>query len=101
SRCETIVHGRADLALHCLREGRDRHEDATPLLMLHGLAEHIPTTAPAYLDAWPGAVYGVDFTGHGLSTIPSAGGYTAEILLADADTALRRLGAATVIGRGL
>ena len=33
----------------------------------------------------------LDFTGHGLSTIPPGGGYNAEILLADADIALAAL----------
>ena len=43
----------------------------------------------------------LDFTGHGQSTIPVGGGYTSEILLADADIALAELGQATVFGRGL
>jgi pimeloyl-ACP methyl ester carboxylesterase len=43
----------------------------------------------------------LDFTGHGASTVPQGGGYTAELLLADADIALRHVGAATVVGRGL
>ena len=38
-------------------------------------------------DGWPGPVYGLDFTGHGASTVPVGGGYSAEMLLADADTA--------------
>lgn len=52
-------------------------------------------------DAWPGAILGLDFTGHGASTIPHGGGYTAEILMADADAALAHLGPATLLGRGL
>jgi pimeloyl-ACP methyl ester carboxylesterase len=46
-------------------------------------------------------VVGLDFTGHGLSTVPAGGGYTTEILLGDADAAVERLGAVTVLGRGL
>jgi pimeloyl-ACP methyl ester carboxylesterase len=46
-------------------------------------------------------VHALDFVGHGASTLPRGGGYTAEVLLADADTALRHLGEATVLGRGL
>jgi pimeloyl-ACP methyl ester carboxylesterase len=46
-------------------------------------------------------VTALDFTGHGSSTVPRGGGYTAELLLADADTALEHLGTATVVGRGL
>jgi pimeloyl-ACP methyl ester carboxylesterase len=56
---------------------------------------------PSVVDNWPGAVWGLDFTGHGLSTVPTGGGYTAEILLGDADAALSHLGEATVVGRGL
>jgi pimeloyl-ACP methyl ester carboxylesterase len=46
-------------------------------------------------------VTALDFTGHGSSTVPPGGGYTAEILLADADVALAELGQATIVGRGL
>jgi pimeloyl-ACP methyl ester carboxylesterase len=69
--------------------------------MLHGLGESTPGELPAYLDPWPGPVYGLDFTGHGASTIPKGGGYTAEVLMGDADTAVRHLGEVTVFGRGL
>jgi pimeloyl-ACP methyl ester carboxylesterase len=92
----TLVHGRVSLALHCLRAG-----DGRPLLRLHGLGEHTPGDVPAELAGWPGPVWGLDFTGHGASTVPRGGGYTAEILLADADTALASLGSATVVGRGI
>ena len=57
--------------------------------------------APSWTDPWPGPVVGLDFVGHGASSIPNGGGYSAEILLADADTALRHLGEVTVAGRGL
>jgi pimeloyl-ACP methyl ester carboxylesterase len=46
-------------------------------------------------------VAALDFTGHGASTLPIGGGYTAEIVMADADAALRHLGEATIVGRGL
>jgi pimeloyl-ACP methyl ester carboxylesterase len=91
-----LRHARAELALHELRGATGR-----PLLLLHGLAERSPTTLPPYLEEWPGPVFALDFVGHGASTVPSGGGYTAEMLLADADTALRHLGEATVLGRGL
>lgn len=90
-----LRHGRIRLALHELRAGEGR-----PLLLLHGLGE-ATTTAPAWADRWPGPVHGLDFTGHGQSTIPRGGGYTAEFLLADADAALAHLGSVTVVGRGL
>ena len=92
----TVVHGRVELALHELRTGSGR-----PLLHLHGLAERTPSSLPTIYEAWPGPVFGLDFTGHGDSTIPKGGGYGAEILMADADAALGELGPSTVVGRGL
>jgi pimeloyl-ACP methyl ester carboxylesterase len=89
---------KARLALHQLRAGRD---GARPLLLLHGLGERTPPEAPAFLDGWAGSVWGLDFTGHGASIRPKGGGYTAEILLGDADAAVGHLGRVTVIGRGL
>jgi pimeloyl-ACP methyl ester carboxylesterase len=68
---------------------------------LHGLGEQSPDMAPAFAAAWPGPVMALDFTGHGASTVPAGGGYSAEILLGDADVALAHLGEATVVGRGL
>lgn len=91
-----LTHNRAQLALHELRPGA-----GTPLLLLHGLGEHTPSVAPPDTDGWGGPVYGLDFTGHGQSTMPVGGGYTAEVLMADADTALAHLGPSTVIGRGI
>lgn len=93
---EMLVHNRIDLALHTLRTGTGR-----PLLLLHGLGERSPADAPAGVAEWPGPVTALDFTGHGASTMPIGGGYTAEILLADADAALERLGEVTIVGRGL
>ncbi|MBS1848028.1 MAG: alpha/beta fold hydrolase [Actinobacteria bacterium] len=94
-----LRHNRIRLALHRLREARD---DATrPLLLLHGLGEHTSQRPPEATDAWLGAVWGLDFTGHGRSSSPRGGGYTAEILMADVDAALAHLGTATVLGRGL
>ena len=46
-------------------------------------------------------MYGLDFTGHGSSTVPAGGGYTPEILMGDADIAVASLGQCTVVGRGL
>jgi pimeloyl-ACP methyl ester carboxylesterase len=93
----TFVHNvKAQLALHHLRRG-----DGRPLLLLHGLAERSPTVVPPYLDGWTGPVIGLDFTGHGRSSIPQGGGYTSEVLMADVDAALAEIGPATVLGRGL
>jgi pimeloyl-ACP methyl ester carboxylesterase len=93
---QRLVHNRTELALHTLRAGEGR-----PLLLLHGLGEQSPDNVPDFAADWPGPVTALDFTGHGASTLPVGGGYTAEILLADADIALRALGEATIVGRGL
>lgn len=92
----TLRHGRVDLALTRLRAGSGR-----ALLLLHGLGERTPDVAPDWVAAWTGPVWGLDFTGHGRSTLSRGGGYTAEVLLGDADAALEHLGEATVVGRGL
>lgn len=91
-----LTHVGMDLALHRLRDGAGR-----PLLCLHGLGEATPEHLPKPLERWPGPVWGLDFTGHGASSIPAGGGYTAEILMADTDAALAEIGPATVVGRGL
>jgi pimeloyl-ACP methyl ester carboxylesterase len=91
-----LRHSKVNLAVHELRDGTGR-----PLLILHGLGERIPVTAPSWTAEWPGPVVGLDFTGHGSSTVPTGGGYTAEVLMGDADVALAHIGPATVAGRGL
>jgi len=92
----TLVHGKVRLALYELRGGKGR-----ALLLLHGLGECSPRQAPRETQAWSGPIHALDFTGHGCSTLSEGGGYTAEILMADADAALAKLGSATVMGRGL
>lgn len=91
-----LTHVGVELALHRLRDG-----DGRPLLCLHGLGEETPAAVPRPLAAWPGPIWGLDLTGHGSSSVPAGGGYTAEVLMADADHALAHLGEATVVGRGL
>jgi pimeloyl-ACP methyl ester carboxylesterase len=91
-----LTHNRIELALHTLRDSA-----GPDLLLLHGLGEASPADVPPFAAGWPGAVHALDFTGHGASTMPVGGGYTAEMLMADADVALQHLGAATVVGRGL
>lgn len=93
-----LRHNRIDLALHRLSPGAD--PDFRPLLILHGLGERSPRKLPDPLE-WPGPVYGLDFTGHGDSTVPLGGGYTSEVLTGDVDAALEHLGAVTILGKGL
>jgi pimeloyl-ACP methyl ester carboxylesterase len=92
----TLRHNHIDLALHELRAA-----PGPTLLLLHGLGEESPAAVPAWAASWPGAVWALDFTGHGRSTIPRGGGYTAEVLMGDVDAALEHLGPSTVLGRGL
>ncbi len=100
-----LRHNKVDLALHRLRD--PRREQSRPLLLLHGLGEASPATTPAWVAAWPGSIHALDFTGHGHSTLPRGGGYTSEMMLADADAALAALvddddaAGITVVGRGL
>ena len=91
-----LTHNKVQLAVHQLRPGSGR-----ALLLLHGLGERTPAEAPAWADHWAGPVHGLDFTGHGSSTVPMGGGYSAETMLADVDIALAHLGEATLLGRGL
>lgn len=91
-----LAHNRVKLALHTLREGPEPR-----LLLLHALGDRSPATVPTDVTAWPGAIYALDFTGHGYSSVPAGGGYTAEVLMGDADVALAAIGRATIVGRGL
>jgi pimeloyl-ACP methyl ester carboxylesterase len=93
-----LRHHRIDLALHRISEGE--RPSFRPLLLLHGLGECTPDRLPAGVE-WPGVVFGLDFTGHGRSTVPVGGGYTSEILVGDVDAVLERLGQVTILGRGL
>jgi len=104
----SLRHNRVELALHHLRPPADAPDPACrPLLLLHGLGDRSPLDVPADIASWPGSIASLDFTGHGESTVPRGGGYTPEILLADADAALQALTvddparAITVLGRGL
>ena len=94
----TVRHAKSRLALHQVRDG-----DGPIALALHGLGENADSVlTKALVTDWPGgAVWALDFLGHGASLRPAGGGYTCETLMADADAALRHLGPATVFGRGL
>jgi pimeloyl-ACP methyl ester carboxylesterase len=91
-----LQHGKVRLALHQLHRGT-----GPVLLLLHGLGERTPSQLVEPASAWPGPVFGLDFTGHGDSSVPAGGGYTCEVLMADADAALFELGPLTLLGRGL
>jgi len=91
-----LQHNLVRLALHQIADGAGR-----PLLLLHGLGEASPAELPVWARPWGGPVYALDFTGHGQSSVPKGGGYTAEVLMGDADIALAAIGPATVVGRGV
>ncbi len=97
-----LRHNRVELALHAVgRRDGTIEPDQKPLLLLHGLGERAPSVLPEHL-SWPGPVFGLDFTGHGRSTIPAGGGYTSEVLVGDVDAALCHLDRpVTILGRGL
>jgi pimeloyl-ACP methyl ester carboxylesterase len=91
-----LMHNKVRLALHRLVDA-----EGPPLLLLHGLGEETGSSIPRPWDQWTGPVWGLDFTGHGRSTVPPGGGYTCEVLASDIDVALAHVGPATVVGRGL
>jgi pimeloyl-ACP methyl ester carboxylesterase len=90
-----LTHNKVTLALHQLRAGSGK-----ALLVLHGLGEN-SERIPLSAIEWDGPVWGLDFTGHGASSVPVGGGYSAEILMADVDIALAHIGPATLLGYGL
>ncbi len=103
-----LRHNKIDLALHHLRsKPLDPAIPSRPLLLLHGLGDRSPETVPWWVEAWPGPIAALDFTGHGASTVPPSGGYSPEMLMADVDQALAHLTngdperTITVLGRGL
>ena len=90
-----LHHARTGIALHELTHG-----DGLPLLVLHALGgASADWRGPAA--AWPGRVYGVDFSGHGESDPLGGAAYWPELLLGDADVALEQIGPAAVAGAGL
>ena len=93
----SLRHGKVTLALHGLRA------DATgrALLLLHGRGLRSPAAVPKHVATWPGPIWALDFTGHGASSVPRGGGYSVELLMADADAALAHHGSVTLLGNGL
>jgi len=90
-----IRNGRTSLDLHVFAQ-----RQGPTLLLLHGLQGSSADWTDA-ANVWPGSVYALDFSGHGASDWLVGGGYTPELLLADADAALEHTGKAAVVGAGL
>ena len=90
-----IKHGRVTLELHELvrREG-------LPLLLLHALYGSSADWGEAP-GSWPGAVWALDFAGHGHSESIAGGAYYPELLVGDADAALAHIGRAALAGAGV
>jgi pimeloyl-ACP methyl ester carboxylesterase len=89
-----LKHGHISLNLQELRSG-----SGFPLLLLHELRGSSADWGP--MPEWAGAVYALDFSGHGGSDWLAGGGYYPELLVGDADAALAYLGRAAVAGAGL
>lgn len=90
-----LQHNRVTLALHQVKDA-----SGPTLLLLHGLGDSAERMKNLHVQ-WNGPIWALDFTGHGESSVPRGGGYSAEILMADVDIALRHIGPATIVGRGL
>jgi len=95
SEPQELRHGRVRLALHPLRAG-----SGPALLHLHALHSSAARLAVPAVD-WPGAVFAIDFGGHGRSGWIAGGAYTPELLAGDADAALARIGPACLAGEGI
>ena len=95
SEVRRIGNARREVALHHLKEGQ-----GLPLLLLPELGEHAADLAAGARD-WPGPEYGLDPSGHGAADWLRGGGYTPELVAADADVALAELGRAVLVGHGL
>jgi pimeloyl-ACP methyl ester carboxylesterase len=95
SQLQELRHGRVRLALHPLGAG-----SAPALLHLHALHSSAARLAAPAVD-WLGAVFAVDFCGHGRSGWVAGGAYTPELLAGDGDAALARIGPACLAGEGI
>jgi pimeloyl-ACP methyl ester carboxylesterase len=100
-----VQHGRVSMELHSLRTNRSEDPEAPrpapALLLLHALAGSSADWG-SDVQAWPAAVYALDFSGHGRSGWLPGGGYTPEHFAAEADCALAELDAKVcVAGAGI
>ncbi len=90
-----IKHGRVTLELHELA-----HRSGVPVLCLHALYGTSADWGEAAA-TWPGAVFALDFAGHGHSESIVGGAYYPELLVGDADAVLAYIGGAAIAGAGL
>lgn len=90
-----LDHGRTSLSLVELQTG-----SGPSLLLLHELYGSAADWRQREI-AWTGAVYALDFSGHGASASVKGGAYFCELLTADADCALAQCDATVVAGAGL
>jgi pimeloyl-ACP methyl ester carboxylesterase len=90
-----VKHARVTLELHELA-----HRSGVPVLLLHALYGSSADWGEAAA-TWPGAVFALDFAGHGHSESIVGGAYYPELLVGDADAALAHIGRAAIVGAGL
>jgi pimeloyl-ACP methyl ester carboxylesterase len=83
------------LVLHELRPG-----SGDQLLLLHELGGS-SARWDGFADAWPGAVFSLDFAGHGASSSRAGGAYAPELFAADADAVIAAIGPCRIAGAGL
>lgn len=90
-----IQQGRIELELRQLADG-----EGTAALLLHQLYGSSADWAGDAIP-WRGPVYALDLAGHGRSGWNKGGAYTPELLACGADEALKQLGEAALVGRGV
>lgn len=96
-----LKHGRVSLRLHELRSREAASSERAPLLLLHALGSCSSDWSDAWR-SWEGAVYALDFSGHGESDRVSGRTYYPEFFVMDADLALEAIGdRAYLVGAGL
>lgn len=87
---ERIRHGGVTLALHTLKRNDEGDGRRPALLLLHAL-HGSSADWPAEVAVWPGAIYALDFSGHGVSDWLQGRGYSPEVFAAEADQAIARV----------
>jgi pimeloyl-ACP methyl ester carboxylesterase len=99
---QRLKHGRIEVALHTLRGDLEATASSPPVLLLHALGTDGSRWSEGLVESWPGAVYALDFAGHGDSDRVRGGAYAPEYFLADADLALHEIGGtAALVGAGI